>query len=78
MPSGVDRQTDTHTYIPTCKPKQLQETRRAQPKAVHAWFKKWLNDSKINITQACVNLCQIFAYVLQQYSETSILIICNV
>ena len=29
----------THTRIPTRGPKQFQETRRAQPKAVRAWFK---------------------------------------
>ena len=30
----IDRHTDTH--IPTCEPKQFQETRRTRPKA---WFK---------------------------------------
>ena len=41
MASGTDTQTDTqaHTCIPTREPKQFQETRRARPSAVRAWFK---------------------------------------
>ena len=31
--------TDTHTHIPTCQPRQFQETRGAWPSAAHAWFK---------------------------------------
>ena len=41
MPSGADTQTDTH--IPTCKHKRFQETRLAQPSAMHAWFKTIFN-----------------------------------
>ena len=38
MTLGVDTQTDRQ-HILTRKPKQFQETRRAWPLAMHAWFK---------------------------------------
>ena len=51
MASGADTQTDrqthTHTRIPTREPKQFQETRRARPKAARAWFKN--NTITVNV-----------------------------
>ena len=45
MASGADTQTDIHAHIPTREPKQFQETRRARPSAVRAWFKNALYSS---------------------------------
>ena len=45
MPLG---RTHRDTHIPTCKPKKFQETRHVQPKAVRAWFKKFIASSRLD------------------------------
>ena len=51
--------TDRHirTHIPTCKPKQFQETFHAQPKAARAWFK---------------NMARVGVHVLRQHEASGI------
>ena len=38
-----------------CEPKQFQETRCAQPKAAHAWFKKGNRDRKLKVCKQVRN-----------------------
>ena len=68
-----DRHTDRQTHIQMHEPKQFQETRREWPNG--KLNKKWPNDNKYN-SGLCVFVPK-FAYLSQQYNETSTIMMCN-